>query len=32
MVWSIRHTNTKAFEAAVKFIPTPPALSDINNT
>lgn len=26
------HTMTKALEAAVRFIPTPPAFSDINNT
>lgn len=25
-------TMTKALEAAVRFIPTPPAFSDINNT
>lgn len=26
------HTKTKAFDAAVRFIPTPPAFSDISNT
>lgn len=26
------HTKTKALEAAVRFIPTPPAFSDISNT
>jgi len=26
------HTMTKALEAAVRFRPTPPAFSDINNT
>ena len=30
LIWT--HTKTKAPEAAVRFIPTPPALSDINKT
>lgn len=28
----ICHTMTKALDAAVRFIPTPPAFRDINNT
>jgi hypothetical protein len=30
--FNIVHTITKALDAAVKFIPTPPAFSDISNT